>query len=98
VALGIVCSSFYAISLALRSLTLSRQAAYEYVFNGVVSGNETLFREVMLAPIIACLRRHGAQARLFVYGENQRKTYNLPIKLRAGKVSRSILSIKILGQ
>jgi asparagine synthase (glutamine-hydrolysing) len=50
---GIVCSSFYAICLALRSLTLVRQAAYEYVFNGVVSGDETLFREVMLAPIQA---------------------------------------------
>src|SRR5436190_3216848 len=50
---GIVCSSFYAISLALRSLTVTRQAAYEYVFNGVVSGNQTLFREVMLAPIQA---------------------------------------------
>jgi hypothetical protein len=54
-AAGIVCSSFYAISLALRSLTLARQAAYEYVFNGVVSGNETLFREVMLAPIQASI-------------------------------------------
>jgi hypothetical protein len=53
---GIVSSSFYAICSALRSLTLSQQSACEYVFNGVVSGNETLFGEVALAPIGATLR------------------------------------------
>ncbi|HEY1260093.1 MAG TPA: hypothetical protein VGF34_12680 [Stellaceae bacterium] len=53
---GIVCSSFYAICLALKSLTLSQQSACEYVFNGVVSGNDTLFREVALAPIAATIR------------------------------------------
>ena len=47
----IVSSSFYAICSVLRSLTLSQQSACEYVFNGVVSGNETLFSEVKLAPI-----------------------------------------------
>jgi len=47
----IVCSSFYAISSVLRTLTLSQQSACEFVFNGVVSGNETLFSEVKLAPI-----------------------------------------------
>jgi asparagine synthase (glutamine-hydrolysing) len=51
----IVCSSFYAICSVLRSLTLSRQSAWEYVFNGVVSGNETLFDEVKLAPIQATI-------------------------------------------
>ncbi len=47
----IVCSSFYAICSVLHSLTVSHQSACEYVFNGVVSGNETLFNEVKLAPI-----------------------------------------------
>ena len=49
----IVCSSFYAICSVLRSLTLSHQSACEHVFNGVVSGDETLFNEVKLAPIQA---------------------------------------------
>ncbi len=53
---GIVSSSFYAISSALGALTLTRQGACEYVFNGVVSGDETLFREVALAPIGATIR------------------------------------------
>jgi hypothetical protein len=51
----IVCSSFYAICSVLRLLTLSHQSAFEYVFNGVVSGNETLFNEVELAPIQATI-------------------------------------------
>src|ERR1700730_12199370 len=49
----IVCSSFYAICSVLHSLTLSHQSACEYVFNGVVSGNDTLFNEVKVAPIHA---------------------------------------------
>ena len=49
----IVSSSFYAICSVLPSLTLTQQSTCEYVFNGVVSGNETLFREVKLAPIQA---------------------------------------------
>ena len=53
---GIVSSSFYAICSVLGRLTLSQQSACEYVFNGVVSGNETLFREVALAPIGATIR------------------------------------------
>jgi asparagine synthase (glutamine-hydrolysing) len=51
----VVSSSFYAICSVLDSLTLSQQRAYEYVFNGVVSGNETLFSEVRLAPIQATI-------------------------------------------
>jgi asparagine synthase (glutamine-hydrolysing) len=51
----IVCSSFYAICSVLHSLTLSHQSACEYVFNGVVSGNETLFNEVKVAPIQATI-------------------------------------------
>ncbi len=53
---GIVSSSFYAICAALESLTLTQQSACEFVFNGVVSGDETLFGEVALAPIGATIR------------------------------------------
>ena len=44
-------------------MTLLRQSAYEFVFNGVVSGNETLFGEVALAPIGATIRvgAHGLE-------------------------------------
>jgi hypothetical protein len=55
-AAGIVSSSFYAICTVLDGLTLSQQSACEYVFNGVVSGNETLFNEVALTPIGATIR------------------------------------------
>ena len=60
---GIVSSSFYAICSVLGCLTLLRQSAYEFVFNGVVSGNETLFGEVALAPIGATIRvgAHGLE-------------------------------------
>jgi len=51
----IVSSSFYAICSALGSLTISQQSACEYVFNGVVSGDETLFNEVKLTPIQATI-------------------------------------------
>jgi hypothetical protein len=51
----IVSSSFYAICSVLPALTLTQQSTCEYVFNGVVSGNETLFREVKLAPIQAAI-------------------------------------------
>src|ERR1700736_4551166 len=51
----IVSSSFYAICSVLPALTLTQQSTCEYVFNGVVSGNETLFREVKLAPIQATI-------------------------------------------
>jgi len=49
----IISSSFYAICAVLPSLTISQQSACEYVFNGVVSGDDTLFDEVKLAPIQA---------------------------------------------
>ena len=53
---AIISTSFYAICSALNRLTLSKQSAFEYVFNGVVSGNDTLFDEVSLAPIGATIR------------------------------------------
>jgi len=53
---AIVSTSFYAICSALNQLTLLKQSAFEYVFNGVVSGNDTLFDEVSLAPIGATIR------------------------------------------
>jgi len=55
-AAGVVSSSFYALASVLDSLSLSQQSACEYVFNGVVSGNRTLFGEVALAPIGATIR------------------------------------------
>ncbi len=60
---GIVSSSFYVICSVLGCLTLLQQSAYEFVFNGVVSGNETLFGEVALAPIGATIRvgAHGLE-------------------------------------
>jgi len=54
-AFGVASSSFYAICSVLNRLTLTQQGACEYVFNGVVSGDETLFKEVALAPIGATI-------------------------------------------
>jgi hypothetical protein len=53
---AIVSTSFYAICSVLSRLTLLKQSAFEYVFTGVVSGNDTLFDEVSLAPIGATIR------------------------------------------
>jgi hypothetical protein len=55
-AAGIVSTSFLALCSVLPRLTLSQQSACEYVFNGVVSGNATLFGEVAVAPIGATIR------------------------------------------
>lgn len=51
----IASSSFLAIASVLDRVTLDVQGAYEYVFNGVVSGDETVFEEVLLAPIGATI-------------------------------------------
>jgi len=51
----IASSSFLAIASALDRVTLDIQGAYEYVLNGVVSGNETVFEEILLAPIGATI-------------------------------------------
>jgi hypothetical protein len=48
-------SSFLAIASVLDRLTLGTQGACEYVFNGVVSGNATVFDEVLLAPVNATI-------------------------------------------
>lgn len=47
----IASSSFLAIASVLDRVTLGTQSACEYVFNGVVSGNATVFDEVLLAPV-----------------------------------------------
>jgi asparagine synthase (glutamine-hydrolysing) len=47
----IATSSFLAAAASLKRLTFSAQSAYEYVFNGVVSGDATLFEEIILAPV-----------------------------------------------
>jgi len=51
----IASSSFLAVASALDRVTLSTQGAFEYVFNGVVSGNATVFDEVLLAPANATI-------------------------------------------
>jgi hypothetical protein len=51
----IATSAFLAAAASLNRLTLSTQSAYEYVFNGVVSGNATLFDEIILAPIASTI-------------------------------------------
>lgn len=51
----IVSSSFLAVASALDHVTLGTQGAYEYVFNGVVSGDATLFDEIILMPVNATI-------------------------------------------
>src|SRR5438067_9316552 len=51
----IASSSFLAIASALDRVTLGTQGACEYVFNGVVSGNATVFDEVLIAPVNATI-------------------------------------------
>jgi asparagine synthase (glutamine-hydrolysing) len=85
---GIVATSFFAISSALDRLTLSRQSACEYVFNGVVSGNETLFREVALAPIGAVIR--VGRAGIEVVRPRLRVTRTFTAADRAASLDRSM--------
>ena len=47
----IATSAFLAVAAALNQLTVNVQSAYEYVFTGVVSGNATLFNEIIVAPV-----------------------------------------------
>jgi asparagine synthase (glutamine-hydrolysing) len=47
----IATSSFLAAASSLQHLTFNPQSAYEYVFNGVVSGNATIFDEIILTPV-----------------------------------------------
>lgn len=49
----IASSSFLAVASALDRVTLGTQGACEYVFNGVVSGDATVFDEVLVAPVNA---------------------------------------------
>src|SRR5438105_4886825 len=51
----IVSSSFLAVASALGRLTLGAQNACEYVFDGVIHGNDTLFDEISLAPVNATI-------------------------------------------
>jgi asparagine synthase (glutamine-hydrolysing) len=51
----VVSSSFLMLAAVLPSVSLSTQNIYEYVFNGVVSGNETPLREIVRLPIGARL-------------------------------------------
>jgi hypothetical protein len=51
----IASSSFLAIASVLDRVTLGTQRTCEYVFNGVVSGDATVFDEVLLAPVAATI-------------------------------------------
>jgi hypothetical protein len=53
VARRIASSSFLAVASALDRVTLGVQGACEYVFNGVVSGDATVFDEVLVTPVNA---------------------------------------------
>lgn len=61
----IASSSFLAVAATLDRVTLSTQGASEYVFNGVVSGDATLFDEIGLMPVGASLavRQRGLEIR-----------------------------------
>lgn len=61
---SIVSPSFLAAAAPLKHATVSVQSLYEFVFNGVVSGNETLFEELSLLPIGGSLIYKGATVAL----------------------------------
>jgi hypothetical protein len=67
----IASSSFLAVASALDHMTLSTPGACEYVFNGVVSGDATVFDEVLLAPMNATIA--VGEQRLEI------RSYSLPI-------------------
>ncbi len=50
-AMRVATSSFLALASSLTRLTINTQSAYEYVFTGVVSGNTTLFDEIIVTPV-----------------------------------------------
>lgn len=50
-----ISSGFLPMAMALPSLTLNRQSVYEYVFNGVVSGNASMVDEIALLPVSSTL-------------------------------------------
>jgi asparagine synthase (glutamine-hydrolysing) len=61
---GVVSSSFLVAAATIDRLTLATQGIYEYVFNGVISGNDTLIDELTLVPIGASLTLTAGEARL----------------------------------
>jgi hypothetical protein len=62
--LNVVSSSFLIAAEILDQITLNRQSVFEYVFNGVVSGNDTLVKELTLVPIGASLIFERGASRL----------------------------------
>lgn len=60
----VVSSSFLVAAATLSRATLTRQGIFEYVFNGVISGNETLFEELSLLPIGSTLSLGDGDASL----------------------------------
>jgi asparagine synthase (glutamine-hydrolysing) len=60
----IVSSSFLVAATAIDRVTVTAQSIFEYVFNGVVSGNETLIAELSLLPIGSSLAIDGENVTL----------------------------------
>jgi len=59
-----VSSSFLVATTSIDRVTLTAQSIFEYVFNGVVSGNETLIAEISLLPIGSSLVIDGENVTL----------------------------------
>jgi asparagine synthase (glutamine-hydrolysing) len=59
-----VSSSFLVAATAIDRVTVTAQSIFEYVFNGVVSGNETLITELSLLPIGSSLTIDGENVTL----------------------------------
>jgi hypothetical protein len=55
----IASSSFFAVASVLDRVTLGRQSACEYIVNGVISGNATMFQEISVAPLNATIAVRG---------------------------------------
>ncbi len=62
--LNVVSSSFLIAAELVEGLTLLSQSVFEYVFNGVVSGNDTLVKELTLVPVGGALIFNQGVARL----------------------------------
>jgi hypothetical protein len=80
----IASSSFLVTASILDHVTLSAQGAYEYVFNGVVSGDATLFDEVVLAPVNGTIRVQPRSLEIVRY------PIRLPIEVSAEPFEASI--------
>jgi asparagine synthase (glutamine-hydrolysing) len=91
--LNVVSSSFLIATEILDRITVIPQSIFEYVFNGVVSGNDTLIKELTLVPIGASLLFKRATARL---QQPRIEPVHLPSQL--GREELLELSLSILNE